>query len=59
MLFAKAHVARLTSLVRTDKVEDKVGFKYFLLKICCSSTLPAGIWCGLIAREFRTHGNVG
>ena len=30
MLFAKAHVARLTSLVRTDKVEDKVGFKYFL-----------------------------
>ena len=30
MLFAKAHVARLTSLVRTDKVEDKVGFKHFL-----------------------------
>ncbi len=30
MPFAKAHVARLTSLVRTDKVEDKVGFKHYL-----------------------------
>ena len=30
MSHVKAQVARLTSHVRTDKVEDKVGFKYFL-----------------------------
>ena len=31
MSHVKAQVARLTSHVRTDKVEDKVGFKYFLV----------------------------